>query len=134
MYYGMHEVEGAFDNCPCVGISRFLKAIRCHHGVIIANASRGLRPAERNDANYSSMTLELLSLKWAITDKFRSYPIGSPFIIIIYADDSPLSYIQTSKLVATELRWDAQLAQFDFSIKHRSGGLNANADALSRKT
>ena len=101
------------------------------HGVI-AYASRGLRPAERNDANYSSMKLELLALKWAITDKFRSYLIGSP--CIIYTDNNPLSYIQTSKLGATELRWVAQLAQFDFSIKYRSGRLNANADALSRKT
>ena len=101
------------------------------HGVI-AYASRGLRPAERNDANYSSMKLERLALKWAITDKFRSYLIGSPFII--YTENNPLSYIQTSKLGATELRWVAQLAQFDFSIKYRSGRLNANADALSRKT
>ena len=77
------------------------------HGVI-AYASRGLRPAERNYANYSSIQLKLLDLKWAITDKFRSYLIGSPFII--YKDNNPLSYIQTSMLGATELRWVAQLA------------------------
>ena len=101
------------------------------HGVI-AYASRGLRPAERNDANYSSMKLELLVLKWAVTDKFHPYLLGSQFTV--YTDNNPLSYIQTSKLGATELRWVAQLAQFDFSIKYRSGRTNASADALSRKT
>ena len=99
------------------------------HGVI-SYASRGLRPAERND--YSSMKLELLALKWAVTDKFRPYLLGSQFTV--YTDNNPLSYIQTSKLGATELRWVAQLAQFDFSIKYRSGRTNASADALSRKT
>ena len=31
------------------------------------------------------------------------------------------------------MRWVAQLAQFDFSVKYRSGKSNANADALSRR-
>lgn len=39
----------------------------------IAYASRGLRPAERNMANYSSMKLEFLALKWAMSEKFREY-------------------------------------------------------------
>lgn len=43
----------------------------------IAYASRGLRPTERNTANYSSMKLEFLALKWAMTDKFREYLLGS---------------------------------------------------------
>ena len=37
----------------------------------IAFASRGLKPTERNMDNYSSMKLEFLALKWAITEKFR---------------------------------------------------------------
>uniref|UniRef100_A0AAQ4NQI8 Reverse transcriptase/retrotransposon-derived protein RNase H-like domain-containing protein n=1 Tax=Gasterosteus aculeatus aculeatus TaxID=481459 RepID=A0AAQ4NQI8_GASAC len=37
----------------------------------IAYASRGLKPTERNMANYSSMKLEFLALKWAMTEKFR---------------------------------------------------------------
>ena len=32
---------------------------------VIANASRGLRPVEKNDENYSSFKLELLALKWS---------------------------------------------------------------------
>ena len=44
-----------------------------------------------------------------------------------------MSYLQTSKLGATELRWAAQLASFDFSLKYRSGRANKNADSLSRR-
>ncbi|XP_056303592.1 uncharacterized protein LOC130215772 [Danio aesculapii] len=43
---------------------------------VIAYASRRLRGAEKNDQNYSSMKLELLALKWAVTEKFRSYRWG----------------------------------------------------------
>ena len=40
---------------------------------VIAYASRHLRPPEKNMQNYSSRKLELLALKWAVTEKFRSY-------------------------------------------------------------
>ena len=99
--------------------------------VVIAYASRGLKPPERNDANYSSMKLELLALKWAVTDKFREYLLGSKFTI--YTDNNPLAHLETAKLNATEMRWVSQLAQFHFDIKYRSGRSNGNADALSRK-
>lgn len=36
---------------------------------VMAYASRRLRGAEKNDQNYSSMNLELLALKWAVTEK-----------------------------------------------------------------
>ena len=39
----------------------------------IAYASRALTRAERNMENYSSRKLELLALKWAITEKFREH-------------------------------------------------------------
>lgn len=42
----------------------------------VAYASRGLRPTERNMSNYSSMKLEFLALKWAMTEKFREYLLG----------------------------------------------------------
>lgn len=43
----------------------------------IAYGSRGLRPTERNTSNYSSMKLEFLALKWAMTEKFREFPPGT---------------------------------------------------------
>ena len=98
---------------------------------VISYASRSLKPTERNMENYSSMKLEFLALKWAVTEKFRDYLLGSTFIV--FTDNNPLSYLQTSKLGATELRWAAQLASFDFSLKYRSGRANKNADSLSRR-
>ncbi|MCW4347301.1 MAG: RNase H-like domain-containing protein, partial [Candidatus Thiodiazotropha endolucinida] len=98
--------------------------------VVIAYASRSLRPAERNMQNYSSMKLELLALKWAVTEKLRDYLLGSSFVV--YTDNNPLSYIQTAKLGATEMRWVSQLAMFNFHICFRSGKSNTNADVLSR--
>ena len=38
---------------------------------VLAFASRRLRPSEKNSSLYSSMKLEFLAMKWAITDKFR---------------------------------------------------------------
>ena len=99
---------------------------------VIAYASRGLRGAEKNMNGYSSMKLELLTLKWAITEKFKDYLHNVPFIV--YTDNNPLSYfMSTAKLGATEQRWAAQLAQYDFKIKYRPGRENRNADSLSRR-
>lgn len=97
----------------------------------VAYASRGLHPAERNMSNYSSMKLELLGLKWAVTEKFREYLLGVKFTV--FTDNNPLSYLRTAKLGAVEQRWASQLALFDFEIKYRPGGVNQNADALSRQ-
>ncbi|KAL8589463.1 hypothetical protein ACOMHN_061674 [Nucella lapillus] len=97
---------------------------------VICYASRTLRPTEKNMDNYSSMKLELLALKWAVTEKFRGYLIGAKSVI--YTDNNPLSYLKTSKLGAVEQRWAAQLAIFDFDIKYRSGKSNVNADMPSR--
>ena len=97
----------------------------------IAFASRGLRPSERNMSNYSSMKLEFLALKWAITEKFREYLLGTAFTV--YTDNNPLSYLQTAKLAAVEQRWASELASFNFDIKYRPGAANRNADALSRQ-
>ena len=100
--------------------------------VVIAYASRGLRGQERAMQNYSSMKLELMALKWAITEKFRDMLLGSEFVV--FTDNNPLSYLKTNtKLGATETRWAADLACFNFTVRYRSGKSNANADALSRK-
>ncbi|PIK34057.1 hypothetical protein BSL78_29118 [Apostichopus japonicus] len=101
--------------------------------VVLAYASRELRPHEKDMENYSSMKLELLALKWAITEKFRDLLIGAEFVV--WTDNNPLSYLQTStKLGATETRWTAELSPFRFKVKYRSGKSNQNADSLSRKT
>lgn len=96
----------------------------------IAFASRGLRPSERNMTNYSAMKLELLALKWAMTEKFREYLLGSK--VTVYTDNNPLRYLESAKLGAVEQRWVSQLALFNYDIKYRPGAANRNADALSR--
>ncbi len=97
----------------------------------VAYASRSLRPTERNMSNYSSMKLEFVALKWAMTEKFREYLLGNK--CVVFTDNNPLSHLTSAKLGATEQRWVSQLAAFDFEIKYRSGKSNKNADALSRR-
>lgn len=119
------ETDASFS-----GLGAVLSQDQSQGRVVIAFASRSLRPQERNMDNYSSMKLELLALKWAVTEKFRDYLLGGCFVV--YTDNNPLSYLQTAKLGATEMRWVAQLAQFNFKVIFRSGKSNVNADALSR--
>ena len=98
---------------------------------VIAYASRGLRGAEPNMENYSSRKLELLALKWAVTEKFREYLIASTFTV--FTDNNPLTYMQSKcKIKAVEQRWVSELASFNFNIKYRAGRHNQNADSLSR--
>lgn len=97
----------------------------------VAYASGGLKPTERNMTNYSSMKLEFLALKWALTEKFRDYLLGHK--CIVWTDNNPLSHLETAKLGATEQRRAAQLAAFDYTICYRSGRAHVNADALSRR-
>ena len=96
----------------------------------VAYASRGLRGAERNYSDFSSFKLELLALKWAVSEKFKEYLLGRK--TVVWTDNNPVAHIQTAKLGATEQRWVAQLAPFELEIKYRSGRTNKCADALSR--
>ena len=85
----------------------------------------------RSKEGYSSRKLELLALKWAVTDKFKDYLIGSRFIVV--TDNNPLTYVmERGKLQAIEQRWVAALAPFNFGFKYRSGRENICADFLSR--
>lgn len=97
---------------------------------VIAYASRGLRGSEKNDKNYSAFKLELLALKWAVTEKFKEYLIYSKFSVV--TDHNPLRYLETANLGAVEQRWIAQLAEFDFEVYYKPGRQNTNADVLSR--
>lgn len=72
---------------------------------MIVYASRSLHPTERNYANYSSFKLELLALKWAVTEKFKDYVTGAQFTV--YTDNNPVAHLQTARLGAVEQRWVA---------------------------
>ena len=113
------------------GLGAVISQIQDGRKRIIAYASRGLRKGESNKANYSSKKLELLALKWAVTDKFREYLLGSRFVV--YTDNNPLTYLfKTKKLSSLEHRWANALAPFNFEFKFRSGSTNIQADILSR--
>ena len=62
------ETDASFD-----GLGAVLSQDQEQGRVVIAYASRSLRPSERNMENYRSMKLELLALKWAVTEKFRDH-------------------------------------------------------------
>ena len=95
---------------------------------VIAYASRTVSKAE---SRYPVHKLEFLALKWAIVDKFPDYLYGNHFTCI--TDNNPLTYVlKKAKLDAARHRWVSALAQFNFSIKYRSGKVNIDADALSR--
>ena len=96
----------------------------------VAFASRGLRGAERNYPDLSSFKLELLALKWAVSEKFKPYTLGAH--CVVYTDHNPLAHLKTANLGATEHRWVALLASFDMEVRYRSGRSNRCADALSR--
>ena len=94
----------------------------------IAYASRTLSKSEKN---YLAYKLEFLALKWSVCDRFHEYLYGGKFEV--FTDNNPLTYIlTTAKLDATGQRWVANLANYTFSIKYKSGKSNIDADALSR--
>ena len=113
-----------------LGLGAVLSQVQDGRRVVIAYASRSLKPHERNMSNYSSMKLELLGLTWSITKKFRDYLYGNKFVC--FTDNNPLSHMMTTKKSAVELNWLADLASFDFEIKYKPGRTNQAADALSR--
>lgn len=63
-----------------------------------AYANWGSKPMEPN-MNYSSIKLEFLALKWAMSEKFREYLLGHK--CIVYTDNNPLSHLFRAKLGAT---------------------------------
>ncbi|KAL7882597.1 hypothetical protein SRHO_G00002550 [Serrasalmus rhombeus] len=129
-YANFSEPFIVYTDASNQGLGAVLSQMQDGRERVIAYASRSLHPSEKNDANYSSFKLELLALKWAVTEKFRGYLTGAKFTVM--TDNNPVAHLQTAKLGATEQRWVAQLASFDFEVKYRAGRENGNADALSR--
>ena len=68
---------------------------------VIAYASQSLCPSERSMCNYISAKLELLALKWALTEKNCDDLLCSQFQV--YMDSNLLAYVQESKLDASQI-------------------------------
>ena len=97
--------------------------------MVIAYASRSLRPGEKSMRDYSSTKIEFLALKWSVCEKFKDYLLGLKFMV--YTDNNPLVYVKTSKLGVAQIQWLSKLALYDFDIVYRTGKSNLVADALS---
>ena len=96
---------------------------------VIAYATHSLCPSERTMHNYSSVKLELLVLKWVVTEKFRDFLLGLQFQV--YMDNNLLPYVMESKFGTSQIQWLSELALFNFVIKYQTGQSNRAADALS---
>ena len=93
----------------------------------VCYASRSCNPAEQN---YSSFDGECLAVVWA-TSHFRSYLFGNSFKLV--TDHEPLKWItKTQKLIGKLARWSLLLQEYDFTVEHRAGTDNTNANCLSR--
>ena len=96
--------------------------------VVIAYAGRKLNPAERN---YSVSEREALAVVDGVRH-FQPYLYGRPFTVL--TDHSAVRWLMNIKEPTGCLaRWALLLQQHDFTIQHRSGLNNGNADALSRR-
>ena len=96
---------------------------------VIAYASRSV---SKSESHYPAHKLEFLALKWAVCEKFHEYLYGSN-LFEVYTDNNPLTYVLSSaKLDACGQRWVAKLANYNFTIKYKSGLSNVEADASSR--
>ena len=97
---------------------------------VVSFVSRTLKLYEKSMKNYSSAKLKLLALKWSVCEKFKDYLIGSKFTVLM--DNNSLTYVHTSRLGASQIRWLSDLALFDFDIKYCVGKSNQAADTLSQ--
>ena len=96
---------------------------------VIAYVSRSV---SKSESHYPAHKLEFLALKWAVCEKFHEYLYGSN-LFEVYTDNNPLTYVlSAAKLAACGQRWVAKLANYNFTIKYKSGLSNVEADALSR--
>ena len=93
----------------------------------IAYASRALDTSERN---YGITELETLAVVWAARH-FRPYLLGHH--TTVFTDHSAyVSVLTTARPSGKLARWAHTIQELNLTLKHCTGKLNANADALSR--
>ena len=93
----------------------------------VAYFSRKLIPREER---YSTVEKECLAIKLGV-HAFRVYLLGRPFVV--QTDHRSLEWLHRLKENNARLtRWSWSLQPYNFSIEHRAGRKNGNADALSR--
>ena len=89
--------------------------------------SRKLLPREER---YSTVEKECLAIKLAL-QAFRVYLLGRQFTV--QTDHRSLEWLHRFRDTNARLtRWSLALQPYKFTVKHRAGTANGNADALSR--
>ena len=95
---------------------------------VIAYGGRALRKAERN---YPVRELEGLAIIEGIKS-YHPYLANSHFTVV--TDHMALKYLMNVKADTGRIaRWALALQGYDFTVVHRKGLVNRNADALSRR-
>ena len=129
------EVDKAFiltTDASKEGLGAILSQMQTHDEdgpkeVVIAYASKGTKPSERN---YGATQLELLAVVWA-TRHFHHYLVGRKFTL--RTDHTSLKWLMNidnpSGLFA---RWITRLQEYHMDVEYKPGKKNQNADALSR--
>ena len=98
----------------------------------IGYASRSLTAAERK---YAQIDKEALAIIFGV-QKYHQYLYGRSFVI--YTDHKPLKYLFDenrsipANASARVQRWALMLSGYQYSIAHRPGTAQCNADSLSR--
>ena len=95
--------------------------------VVIAYASKSLSPAEKN---YAITEQECLAVIFGIKH-FHKYLIDRSFTVI--TDHSALKgFLNDKRPKGRRARWLMEVQQYNFTIQHRPGKENKNADFLSK--
>ena len=115
-------------DASAVGIGAVLSVTRDSIEKPVAFFSRKMLPREQR---YSATEVEGLAVVDAI-DHFAVYLIGRPFTI--ETDHKALEFLNSYKATTGRLaRWALRLQPFTFTVVHRPGSKNGNADGLSRQ-
>ncbi|GJV01904.1 retrotransposon protein, putative, ty3-gypsy subclass [Tanacetum coccineum] len=105
-----------------------LGCILMQHGMVIAYASRKMKPYE---VNYPTHDLDLAAAVFSL-EIWRHYLYGETYDI--FTDHKSLKYIFTQKeLNMRQRRWLELLKDYDANIQYHPGKANVVANTLSRK-
>ncbi|CAK5281960.1 unnamed protein product [Mycena citricolor] len=96
----------------------------------IAFISHALTETERN---YEIYDKEMLAIMLSL-DEWRQLLLGATETFEIFTDHQNLeSFRKPQKLNRRQAQWITELAEFNFTLRHRPGALNRKADLLSRR-